>query len=302
MADAILGIVAQRLLKKLCPLCKKIEPITLEEADLMAPFTGELPSHTAHPIGCPHCNQTGFISRQGIYEVIYCDPEVADMIRSGLSISEIRQFAHQRGDQLICHQAVDQVKNLNFSVKDVYEKVLVEENFSAVKRTSPKASKAGEARTESMPSGSWVLVVEDDPTTQKVITHFLQSEGYQVAAADDGVDALIKMGQSNFSLILSDINVPNLDGFKLLEMAQQKGFGIPIILMTGREAPEDELRGLELGAADYLRKPIQKELLLLRVRRALQNSSRPKAEADGSLPDPEKPWPPPGDESKKEWL
>ena len=92
----------------------------------------------------------------------------------------------------------------------------------------------------------------------------------KVVVAGDGIDALIKMGQSRFDLILSDINIPNLDGFKLLEMVQQKGFGIPIILLTGRVSPEDETRGRELGATDYLRKPIQKEVLLLRVRRTLQ--------------------------------
>jgi DNA-binding response OmpR family regulator len=115
-------------------------------------------------------------------------------------------------------------------------------------------------------------LVEDEPVTQKMVAHILQNEGFQVVAADDGVDALIKMGQSRFDLILSDINIPNLDGFKLLEVVQQKGFGIPIILMTGRASPEDEVRGLQLGATDYLRKPVQKDLLLLRVHRSLQNN------------------------------
>jgi len=190
-------------------------------------------------------------------------------------ISEIRQFVYQRGDQLISHRAMAKVKDLTFSLKDVYEKVLVEENPSISKPATSKAASVGEGHTESDPSPSRILVVEDDPVTQKVITHFLQNEGFQAVVADDGVDALMKMGQSRFDLILSDINIPNLDGFKLLEMVQQKSFGIPIILMTGRASPEDEIRGLELGATDYLRKPIQKELLLLRVRRTLSNISRP---------------------------
>ncbi|HSR11257.1 MAG TPA: response regulator, partial [Thermodesulfobacteriota bacterium] len=107
--------------------------------------------------------------------------------------------------------------------------------------------------------------------TRRMVTHFLESEGLAVEAAVDGVDALMKIGQSTFDLILSDINVPNLDGFKLVEVVQQKGFNIPIILMTGSVSPEDEVKGLELGATDYLRKPVEKGALLLRVRKALRN-------------------------------
>ncbi len=280
MADSILAIVAQRLIKMLCPSCKKIEPITHEEMDLLSPFTSDIPTHLAHPVGCQYCQQTGYGSREGIYEVIHCDPAVADMIRHGRSISEIRQFIHQRGNPLISQQAIEKVKNFTFSLKDVYERVLLEENPSTLKSASALSASVGGDQTASPPepSLSRILVVEDDAITQKVVTHFLQKEGFEVVTADDGVDALIKMGQSRFDLILSDINIPNLDGFKLLEMIQQKGLGIPVILMTGRISPEDEVRGLEMGATDYLRKPVQKELLLLRVRRTLQNVSSPGGE------------------------
>jgi DNA-binding response OmpR family regulator len=115
-----------------------------------------------------------------------------------------------------------------------------------------------------------ILVVEDDLATQKMISHFLENEGYKVVVAADGIDALIKMGESRFDLILSDINIPNLDGFRLLEMVQQKGFTAPVILMTGSADQEDEIKGMELGAALYLKKPIRKELLLLQVRKILQ--------------------------------
>jgi type II secretory ATPase GspE/PulE/Tfp pilus assembly ATPase PilB-like protein/DNA-binding response OmpR family regulator len=273
MADSILAIVAQRLLKVLCPSCKRVEPISQEEIDLISPYTEDLPSHIAHPAGCQECKQTGYTGREGVYEVIHCDAGVAEMIRRGCPISEIRQFVRQRGDQLISQQAIEKVKKLSFSLKDVYEKVLIEENPSFLKPAAIPSSPVEESPIESAPLQFRILLVEDDGVTQKVITHFLESEGFQVVTADDGVDAIIKMGQSRFDLILSDINIPNLDGFKLLEMVQQKGFGIPIILMTGRMSQEDEVRGLELGAIDYLRKPIQKELLLLRVRRTLKNGS-----------------------------
>ncbi len=69
-----------------------------------------------------------------------------------------------------------------------------------------------------------------------------------------------------YNLILSDINMPNLDGFKLIEMKSQKEIDTPVMLMTSSESTEDEIRGYELGAVDYIKKPIQKEILLLRVK------------------------------------
>ncbi len=78
------------------------------------------------------------------------------------------------------------------------------------------------------------------------------------------------MGEAQYDLILSDINTPNLDGFKLLEMKNQKGIETPVIFLTARGRAEDEKRGLELGAVDYIKKPIQKEALLLRIKNVIK--------------------------------
>ena len=64
--------------------------------------------------------------------------------------------------------------------------------------------------------------------------------------------------------------MPNLNSFKLLEMMNQKGLNTPVIFLTGRDTTEDEKRGLELGALDYIKKPISKDILLLRVKSVLQ--------------------------------
>ncbi len=66
MADAILGIVAQRLLKKLCPFCKIVVPISNEEIEMLSTFTDEIPSKVAHPVGCIRCNNSGYSGREGV--------------------------------------------------------------------------------------------------------------------------------------------------------------------------------------------------------------------------------------------
>ncbi len=90
----------------------------------------------------------------------------------------------------------------------------------------------------------------------------------------DGIEALLCLGKEEFDLILSDINMPNLDGFKLLEMMGQKGIKAPVIFMTSKTNPEDEAMGFKLGAMDYIKKPMQKEMLRLRVERVLEDRSR----------------------------
>ncbi len=269
MAEALLGIIAQRLLKKLCPFCKKIEPITAAEAAMLSPFTDDLPPRVAHPVGCAKCRD-GYFGREGIYEIIAFDQELLGKIRAGIPISEFRDFIHNRGDYLISHHAVEKVKNLIFPVKDVYEKVLVEEI-----RSPSKGEEATQARRETPDqprSAASILVVEDDEDNQLLISKILTNQGYDVSVAGDGIDALMVLAQKRFDLILSDINMPNLDGFKFLELINQKGIKAPLMFLTARSEEEDEVKGLELGALDYLKKPIKKEALLLRVKRALEKS------------------------------
>jgi len=271
MAEALLGIVAQRLLKKLCPVCKRVAPITNDEAELLRPFTDELPTHVAHPVGCPECRE-GYAGREGIYEIISFDAELLNRVREGMSIAELRQFIQRRGGYLISNHAVEKIRNLTFSVRDVYEKVLVEEIPAMPKEEEIKADKPAPAE---QPRGTAsILVVEDDQDNQLLISRILQQAGYDVSAAGDGVDALMLIAKRDFDLILSDINMPNLDGFKFLEIINQKGVKAPLMFLTARLEEEDEVRGLDMGAVDYLKKPIKKDALLTRVRRVLNRKAR----------------------------
>ena len=112
--------------------------------------------------------------------------------------------------------------------------------------------------------------------TRMVTQRILEKNDYMTTIAEDGIDALLQLGRADFDLILSDINMPNLDGFKLLEMMGQKGIACPVILMTGSTSDETEIRGFELGAFDYIKKPIQKDVLLKRIKNVLAKSSDKK--------------------------
>lgn len=89
----------------------------------------------------------------------------------------------------------------------------------------------------------------------------------------DGVEALMELGRRRLNLILSDLLMPNLGGFKLLELLNKKGISTPVVFLTASDDVEDEIRGLALGAKDYSRKPVNQDLLLLRIRRALDQAA-----------------------------
>ena len=277
MADAVLAVVAQVLLKKLCPHCKKIVAISQEEVKMLSPFTDNIPSMIAHPVGCPKCNNTGYYGREGLYEILSFDPKISEMVRAGISIAEIRSFTHTRGDYLITDHALEKMRNHLFAPKDIYDKLLMEDmdfrNLPLKKIAQPETVIPEAAPAKAKKEPPLILIVEDDSLTQKLTAKLLESRGYSVTIAEDGIEALLCLGKEEFDLILSDINMPNLDGFKLLEMMGQKGIKAPVIFMTSRTDPEDEAMGFKLGAMDYIKKPIQKEILLLRVERALGNRS-----------------------------
>ena len=278
IADTVLCVLAQKLLKKLCTHCKKIEPISEEEIEMLSQFTDDIPSEVAHPVGCSKCHNTGYYGREGVQEVLEFDPEIAEMVRSCAAVSEIRSFARKRGDFQIGDHAVDKVKKLIVSPEDAYEKVLVEylqfeesRTEDIIPKTEPEIIiPKTEPQAAIIADRTSILVADDDDVTRQLMAAILEKQGYKVTVSQDGIDALLSLAKTHFDLILSDVDMPNLNGFKLLEMMNQKGLNTPVIFLTGRDTTEDEKRGLELGALDYIKKPISKDVLLLRVKSVLQ--------------------------------
>lgn len=110
-----------------------------------------------------------------------------------------------------------------------------------------------------------ILVVEDEVMSQKIIAQILKSENYDVEIAPDGVVALMEIGRKKFDLILSDIAMPNLDGYQLLDFIKKLDISIPVVFLSGHTSESERLKGLSLGAVDYISKPIDPKQLLLAI-------------------------------------
>ncbi len=120
---------------------------------------------------------------------------------------------------------------------------------------------------------SKILIVEDDPSIQALLHDFIREAGYSVALAADGVEALAKFSEQVFDLVLLDIMLPKIDGYGVLEVIRQKS-DVPVIMLTALDDEENQIRGLDLQADDYITKPFSMPVLLRKIVAVLRRSSK----------------------------
>ena len=127
-----------------------------------------------------------------------------------------------------------------------------------------------------------VLVADDDPQLLRLVTRNLQLEGYDVVSVSDGQQALEQIEATAPDLALLDVMMPRLDGFSVCERVREFS-SLPIIMVTARGQDQDKVRGLDLGADDYLTKPFSVDELLARVRAVLRRAQFSGAESAQGL-------------------
>jgi len=121
-----------------------------------------------------------------------------------------------------------------------------------------------------------ILVVDDEPVVQDAVRWLLRAQGYDVDTAGSGEDALSRIAQHEFDVVVSDIKMPGLNGLDVLERSRALKPNLSVILMTAYASLETAIEALRLGAADYLRKPFELEDLTLSVERALRAHRPPE--------------------------
>jgi DNA-binding response OmpR family regulator len=119
-----------------------------------------------------------------------------------------------------------------------------------------------------------LLVVDDEPMVREVVTRYLEHEGHSVTVVGDGAAALQATATSRFDLIVLDLMLPHVDGLSVLAEVRRE-HATPVILLTARGEEEDRIRGLRLGADDYVVKPFSPRELVARVASVLRRASTP---------------------------
>lgn len=114
-----------------------------------------------------------------------------------------------------------------------------------------------------------VLIAEDEPDMQKILRLYLEKEGYKVALASNGQEAFELLCNESFDLLIADWMMPRMDGAALCREVRQYRLPIKIIMLTAKSDPQNEFDGLSYGADDYVRKPFEPKVLLLRIKKLL---------------------------------
>ncbi len=124
-----------------------------------------------------------------------------------------------------------------------------------------------------------VLIAEDEFAMRTVLQDLLEGQGYRVIVAADGEEVVARVGREKPDLILLDVMMPKLDGFRACAALRRAGERAPVLMLTARGGVGDRVEGLDAGADDYLPKPFSKAELLARVRALLRRGERRAARA-----------------------
>ena len=128
-----------------------------------------------------------------------------------------------------------------------------------------------------------ILLLEDDGTLGYILREYLEMKSYQVKWFKNGREVLEKFSKDQFDLCILDVMLPDLDGFSVAQAIRLKDSRIPIIFLTAKSLKVDKLKGFNLGADDYITKPVDEEELVARIHAVLRRHHQPLQDPDFGL-------------------
>ena len=114
-----------------------------------------------------------------------------------------------------------------------------------------------------------ILVVEDEQDLNRILAKTFKAEGYSVDSCFDGVEALDYLEGAEYDAVVLDVMMPRMDGITMMMKVREKGYDFPVIMLSAKSEEVDKIMGLNMGADDYITKPFNLEILLLRIRKLL---------------------------------
>ncbi len=313
IAPALRGIVAQRLMRRLCKNCRQhaTDPVSQRFARFVPPGVT-----LYQAVGCTDCAMTGYRGRFSIVEVMTMNHDLERRIAAGATAEKIAEAARMGGmrslwDSGLRHvlagestfEELVRVTDVPREESVVSERVVSEPVVSepeAQPRPVDRGSRTGPARPRPTPvpaphefsmelelleepaltdaisstgrgKGACVLLVEDEEQLRRVMKDLLQREGYRVAEARDGIQALDEVDRSAPDVIILDLNLPGLDGYGVLAQLRSRPAtrDIPVMVLTAKGDEDNEVRVFDLGADDFVTKPFRARSLTARIEAVL---------------------------------
>jgi len=306
IAAALRGVLAQRLMRKLCPTCKEV---WMEAPpDRLGKWVPKgTPLYRA--AGCPDCAMTGYRGRFSIVEVLTVTAEVERRIAAGETAEHIAGAARRGGMKGLFESGLEHVLRGESTLDELTRVVDIpqEDERPSGPAAAPRRPSGGVPQPQHAPhagaalapeptadslvehfelleepvparrSGPHglpavkVLLVDDEDSLRKVMRDLLERDGYDVAEARDGVQALDQIDRVGPDIIVLDLNLPGLDGYGVLSHLRSRPAtaSIPVIVLTAKGDEDNEVRVFELGADDFLTKPFRARALSARLEAVL---------------------------------
>ncbi len=298
ISESLQAIIAQRLVRKLCPHCRaEAEPDDLERK--LVPFMRRmgLEPKFYRAKGCSSCGFNGYKGRIGVYEILTLDGEIKDLIATNASIFEIRKVARKKGFRNLYEDAISLIAEGICDYQEVLrvinpdkeeEKAEIAapvEKSEIPRQKSDTVKPSADSNSNVIPlqvdyekpvpkeESKKVLLVEDSTTVRAMVRKIIEKmTDWDVFEAGDGVKALGILDQMSPDVIVLDIMMPKMDGYEVLRHIRKtkKTSAIPVLVLTALNGPDNEVKGLEMGANDFLVKPYNPGVLIARLKRLLQ--------------------------------
>lgn len=269
LSPALLAITAQRLVRRLCPACRTPVPT----GEIPPPVGLRMRQFGLEPTlfqagGCPECAFSGYGGRLALMEYLNISREVREKISSGAEVGSIRTTAESKGDlKSLLEDGLWHLSRGDTSLDELSPHVTL--NEGEIVDTEKRVSLASKTHRR-------ILVADDDPVIRTILQTILSTAGFEVIEAADGREALLQAAQQAPDLMVVDLHMPHADGFEVIKgIRGVVGLsGLPIIVLSNDTDDASQFQAIELGADDYLIKPIKPAMVLARINAVLRRAGR----------------------------
>ena len=284
IAAVLKGVVAQRLVRLLCDGCAIPVPNAELPPEARPPAAWRGSAIVRRAVGCKACGGTGFRGRLAVMEMMPIDEEVSQLIAAGATPDALVAAARPHGMRTLWEGGLERLWRGQTSLEELI-RVMGEhppDDAAAPSPARPATELPGPTPVPAPPADgrvpegaakTRVLIADDDAQMRRLIRMILERDDHEVTEANDGLDALDLIESRSFDLMILDLDMPRLDGFGVLDELRARVLtsSVPVIVLTAHTG-ESEVRVLDLGAQDFLAKPVQPQSLLARVRAVLRRT------------------------------
>jgi type IV pilus assembly protein PilB len=261
ISSSIILIVAQRLVRSICPHCKQEDIPDKKLMDKFGTCIDQLGIRKFYKgKGCERCNFSGFLGRIAIFEILKFDEKIRSLISNRSHEDLIFKEAKKRGFKTLAESGVEKVAKGMTTLEEVAEVAGVIEEANIIERPMEIREKPK------------ILIADDEEDILKVLEKRLSDTGYEVVKAVNGMEAVECAFREKPDLVVMDVMMPEMDGLEATKILRSRleTAVIPILMLTAKKDKESELKGLDVGADDYVTKPFDKDKLLARIKMLLR--------------------------------